>query len=95
MACLPAGRYTRMSYYVYVLRSLKSGYFYKGITDNLERRLERHNSGLSRTTKSQRPWRLIHVELCDDRKEARKLEKFFKSGFGREIIAEIAEVVEW
>ena len=27
--------------------------------------------------------------------EARKIEKYFKSGFGREIIHEVAEVAEW
>ena len=84
-----------MGYYVYVLKSLKSGHFYKGMTDNIERRLHQHNSGLVKATKSQLPWKLLHVELCDSRAEARKLEKFFKSGFGREIIAELAEVVEW
>ena len=33
-----------------------------------------------------KPLKLFHVELCKTRKEARKLEKYFKSGYGREII---------
>ena len=41
------------------------------------------------------PLKLVHVELCETRLIARKLEKYFKSGFGREIITQIdAEVVE-
>ena len=82
-------------YFVYVLKSLKTGNFYKGLTDNLDRRLKEHFSGRSPTTKTQLPLKLVHVELCADRSLARKLEKYFKSGFGREIIGQInAEVVE-
>jgi len=35
------------------------------------------------------PLDLIHVEICNTRSEARKLELFFKSGYGREVIEEI------
>ncbi|MCK6648914.1 MAG: GIY-YIG nuclease family protein, partial [Bacteroidia bacterium] len=31
-------------YFVYILRSLKDGRFYKGITSDIERRLREHNS---------------------------------------------------
>ncbi len=81
-------------YFVYVLKSIKTGNFYKGLTNNLDRRIEEHSSGKSPTTKTQLPLVLIHVEECLTRAEARDLEKYFKSGYGREIIAEIAEVVE-
>lgn len=82
-------------YYVYVLKSLKTGEFYKGLTDNIDRRLQEHFLGKSPSTRFRLPLILIHVELCNDREEAREIEKFFKSGFGREIIQELAEVVEW
>lgn len=52
---------------------LKNGEFYKGQTRNINDRLIK----------------LLHVEICDNRIEARKLEKYFKSGYGREIIKEI------
>lgn len=80
-------------YYVYVLKSLKTGEFYKGLTNNIERRLREHFLGKSATTRSRLPLRLIHVEICQDRKEARDKEKFLKSGYGREIIKELAELV--
>ena len=104
MVYQPAGRQARRSqklmYYVYVLQSLKTGKFYKGLTDNLERRLLQHFKGECPSTKKMLPLHLVHVELCSSRVEARQKEKFFKSGYGREIIKEIAEelkagVAEW
>ena len=59
------------------------------MTDDLNDRLEKHSQGRESTTKDKRPFRLVHVELCNNRKEARKMEKYFKSGYGREIIKEI------
>ncbi len=98
MVYLPAGRQARGSqkqmYYLYVLQSLKTKEFYKGLTDNFDRRWDEHLKGDSNWAKNKLPLRLIHVEICEDRLEARKLEKFFKSGYGREIIEELAEVVE-
>ena len=80
-------------YYLYVLRSLKTKWHYKGITDNLDRRLYQHMSGKSRSTKNYLPLELIHVEICNERNEARNKEKFFKSGYGREIISEIENLL--
>ena len=76
-------------YYVYILKSELTGEYYKGLTDNVDRRLIEHNLGKSQSTKNRRPLRLIHVELCKTRDEARKVEKYFKSGYGREIIKEL------
>ncbi|OGE36854.1 hypothetical protein A3B45_01615 [Candidatus Daviesbacteria bacterium RIFCSPLOWO2_01_FULL_39_12] len=78
-------------YYVYVLRSLKTGEFYKGLTANLNQRLKAHLGGKTKSTKIRLPVELMHVEICETRTEARKLEKYFKSGFGRELIEEIAQ----
>ena len=85
----------RCMYFVYVLKSLKTGEFYKGLTSNIELRIDGHLRGNTQTTKSKLPLVLIYVEICSDRIEARKLEKYFKSGYGREIIKEIAQVVKW
>lgn len=88
---LPAGRRVRFRtmHFVYVLQSLKTGELYKGLTDNFDRRLFQHSNGKIVSTKNRLPFRIIHVELCETRVEARKMEKFFKSGFGRETIKEI------
>ena len=73
-------------FYVYVLKSLKNGLFYKGMTDNIERRFKEHCNGNSKTTKGYLPLELVFVQICDTRIEARKLEKYLKSGYGRETI---------
>ena len=77
-------------FYVYILYSLKTGEFYKGLTNSLTRRLNQHFSGKVKSTCKKLPLKVIHVEICKNRQEARNLEKFFKSGFGREIIEEIS-----
>ena len=74
---------------MYILQSKKTGKFYKGLTDDIDRRIDQHFRGKSKSTKAMLPLHLVHVEICKDRIEARDLEKFFKSGFGREIIREI------
>lgn len=76
-------------YYVYILKSLRNKSHYVGLTNNINRRLIQHNEGKNHSTKNKRPWTPIHVEVIKTRLEARKLEKFFKSGYGREIIIEI------
>ena len=48
---------------VYVLRSLKDGRHYVGITSRpLDERLQRHNAGRVRSTKGRRPLVLAHSE---------------------------------
>jgi len=75
--------------YVYILRSIKNKKHYVGITNDISRRFLEHNSGWVSKTKCYKPFELIHVELAQDIKQARKIEKYFKSGCGREIIKEI------
>lgn len=76
-------------YIVYVIKSLKNNFYYKGLTNDLERRLTEHNSGKTSSNKSYKPFRLIFVQEFDNTTEAREFEKFLKSGYGREIIKEI------
>ncbi len=73
-------------YWVYAIKSVTRNYFYVGITNNLERRLNEHNNGLNKTTKPYRPFILIVNELVEARPEARKREKYLKSGIGKEHI---------
>ena len=85
--CLPAGRHEGLKmYYVYLLKSESRNFVYKGLTDNLERRISQHNSGRVRSTKNKMPLKLIHFEKYATRTEAREREKYFKSGIGREEI---------
>ena len=71
-------------FFVYILQSKKDGTFYTGITDDIQRRLKEHNDGRTRSTIFRRPWCLIHSEEYASRFEARKREKYWKSGSGRE-----------
>jgi len=75
-------------YFVYVLKSKKDGKFYTGITNNLEHRLAEHNRGKSSTssTKNRGPFIIIYFEKVENRRVARKREKYLKSGSGREFI---------
>jgi len=76
-------------YYCYVLQSLKDSGLYIGITKDPKARLEEHNKGTTKSTKGRRPFRIVHVEIYKDRKEARAMEKYLKSGIGREVIKEL------
>ena len=72
--------------FVYVIRSEVDGRFYVGMTENLERRLNEHNNGKTKSTKGYRPWILVHSEIHPDRITARKREKYLKSRVGKEYI---------
>jgi putative endonuclease len=73
-------------YYVYVLKSSSDNKFYYGLTENIERRLSEHNNGKVTATKSRIPFELVYFENVATLKEARRKEKYFKSGFGRKYI---------
>ena len=74
---------------VYVLKSLKKERRYVGMTKHLDRRLKEHNEGKNRSTKGFAPFELVHVEEFEERTEARKREKYLKSGIGREYLDSI------
>jgi putative endonuclease len=73
-------------YYTYVIKSSIRNYIYVGISNNVERRIEEHNSGKNKTTKPYKPFMLLHTEEFSNRIEARAREKWFKSGEGKEFI---------
>ena len=66
-------------YYVYVLYSASCEVYYKGYTENIEKRLDEHNSGLSRYTSGKGPWELIILESHATKREALIREKSLKS----------------
>nr|AKQ02660.1 Excinuclease ABC C subunit domain-containing protein, putative endonuclease [uncultured Parcubacteria bacterium Rifle_16ft_4_minimus_37658] len=72
--------------YVYVIESINKSFRYVGITNNVNERIRRHNLGYNKSTKPNTPYELILVENYTDYKEARKREKFLKSGQGREFL---------
>ncbi|MBU3942720.1 GIY-YIG nuclease family protein [Patescibacteria group bacterium] len=66
-------------YYIYVIKSQKDDKFYIGQTNNVERRLIRHNKGMVKSTKNRRPFCLVFQEEFGTRKEAINRETYLKS----------------
>jgi len=52
---------------------------------NPETRLQAHNAGKVRSTKSRKPYKFILIEEFHDQFSARKREKYYKTGFGRKV----------
>jgi putative endonuclease len=73
-------------FYVYVISSSARNYLYVGLTDNVERRINEHQSGKNKTTKPYKPYRVILIEQFETRVEARMREKYLKSGIGKEFL---------
>ena len=73
-------------YYVYILKSEKSGQWYTGSTNDLRKRLSQHNLGQSNWTKGGVPWELIYYEACLDEGDARTREEYLKSGPGKQYL---------
>ena len=75
--------------YVYAIKSISRNYLYVGMTNNTSRRINEHNSGQNRTTKAYRPFKVLLVEEFENRKQARKREKYLKSGIGKESLKKL------
>lgn len=56
--------------FVYIIKSQKTGKYYTGSTSDIEKRLQYHNKGANRSTKSGRPWELIYFEEYSDKSSA-------------------------
>jgi len=73
-------------YYVYLLLSEVDRNFYTGSTNDLRRRIDEHNNGSVVSTAKRRPLKLIYYEACLNEMDARKREKYLKSGMGKKYI---------
>lgn len=54
------------------------------MTNDIERRMEEHKRGKTKSTKNRGDFVLIFQEECPDRISARKRELYWKSGCGKE-----------
>ena len=70
-------------YYTYVLESAKDGQWYTGVTGDLRARLTNHLKGHVRSTGHRRPLRLAYYEGCLSQADARRRERYLKSGKGK------------
>ncbi len=87
LADLPAGRQARyIMFYTYAIKSCNKNYIYVGLTNNPERRISEHNNRKEKTTRAYTPFKTILIEKYTTRIEARKREKYLKSGIGKEYL---------
>ena len=63
----------------YILQSQKSSRYYVGHTENITKRLLRHNNGLVSATRNKGPWVLVFFENFNSRIEANQRELEIKS----------------
>jgi putative endonuclease len=73
---------------VYVLFSPSHGRFYRGITNDVQRRLAEHNAGRVYATARYVPWEMILQESFEDHASARAREKYLQSAAGRRWLRE-------
>jgi putative endonuclease len=76
-------------YKIYILYSDQHKKTYVGFSEDISKRLEKHNAGKVTSTKNFRPWRIVFEEEVDDYKDARKRELYYKSAAGRRKIKAI------
>ena len=66
-------------YYVYILKNDLSNKHYIGSTNHLERRLDEHNRGQTKSTKARGLWSIIYTEKFNLQIEAKRREIQIKS----------------
>jgi len=78
--------------YTYLLKSEIDRSFYVGISEDVDKRLQEHNSGQLKVTSSKKPWNLVYYKEHLDYVEARKHEKWLKKKNRRykEYLAQLA-----
>lgn len=70
---------------VYAIKSKMSDRIYVGHTRDIKMRLDYHNSGYVKSTKSDGPWELIALKEFEDRKAATWTERQLKQSKGRRL----------
>ena len=78
-----------MPHYVYIIQSQTDESYYIGTSRDLTERIERHNQGRSKYTKSKRPWNLVYFEEHADRSDAMKREYAIKRRKSKEYLAKL------
>jgi putative endonuclease len=69
--------------YVCILASLEGLHHYIGVTDDLRKRLEKHNAGEVPHTSKFKPWRIKTYIAFSEPEKALAFEKYLKSASGR------------
>ena len=69
-------------FWVYILKSKKDNSKYIGVTVDIKNRIEEHNRGETKTTKSKIPYKLIWCCAFVNKEKAYEFEKYLKSSSG-------------
>ncbi|HRH25112.1 MAG TPA: GIY-YIG nuclease family protein [Candidatus Paceibacterota bacterium] len=69
-------------YYVYILKSEKDSSYYKGVTENLKKRVYDHNHGSNKYSSSKAPFKIIWYCAFEQKQKALDFEKYIKHGSG-------------
>ena len=70
---------------VYAIESLAIKRIYIGHTQDLDKRLQYHNSGYVKSTARDRPWALVALEKVESKNEARWIERALKTSRAKRI----------
>jgi len=70
---------------VYILKD-EHGKLYKGVTNDLQRRMREHQSGYTKTTSRMNNLDVVYTETYPTFEEARQREKYLKSAAGRRYV---------
>ena len=88
-----------MSYFVYILFSERCDLYYKGYTENYDRRLWEHNSDIGRYSNSKGPWVIVYLKECPTKRDAlieeRRLKRLNRRSLEKLIQSSGNEVMEF
>jgi len=74
------------------MKSVSNGHYYIGSCGDVDKRVQEHNSGVTKSTKNKGPWEINFFQKYDTIREARqieyKLKKLKRKDYLEEIIKE-------
>ena len=86
IALATQGCYNLFMYYVYILKSKKDGSYYKGVTEDLKKRIYDHNHGANKYSSTKIPLELVWYCVFKEKQKALAFEKYIKQGSGAAFI---------
>ena len=70
-------------WFVYIIKGVENSFIYIGSTNDLKRRLNEHNEGLTQSTKHDAPFEMDAYIAVKTEGKAKESEKYFKTGSGK------------
>ena len=70
-------------HYVYLIQSIKNSSIYVGYSTDLKNRMAAHQTGNSKHTSKNRPWKLKCYFAFEDKGAALDFENYLKAGSGQ------------